>query len=68
MTRTDFFNLLQYADREIDKTISSLNDVVNNPLTNRDNRLIKSVLNTLYELSLEFNTRINHLTHEERKQ
>lgn len=68
MNQTDFFNLLQHAEREIDKTISSLNDFVINPLTNRDNRRIKSVLNTLYELSLEFNTRINHLKHEASKQ
>ena len=49
----EIIHLLQNTEREIDKVISNLNHI-------NDKRL-KLAIDRLYDLSLEFNTRIDHL-------
>ena len=51
--KSEFLYLLQHSEREIDIVISNLNHI-------KDKRL-KLAIDRLYDLSLEFNTRIEHL-------
>jgi len=56
MNRTEYLYLMQHAEKEIDSTVCSLEQV--------QDRRLKFAVKRLLELSHELNTRVNHLNKE----
>lgn len=58
MSQAKVLYLLQYAEKEIDRAITDLSHVENRNVN------IRVAVKRLYELSNEFNCRINHIKRE----
>jgi len=56
VNKTEFVDLLQHAEHEVDSVITSLGRL--------SDKRVNFAIGKLFELSLEFNTRLKHLEKE----